>query len=276
MTEANSSEKRGFFTVINHEFTWFITGRMLFIGGLRMTPVLLGWKLYEITGSKLALGILGLSEVIPAILLALPAGVKDGINYEADNTAATLVLYAPSKNRVSVIGDLTGSNWAEQLPYQMNKTPDGNYWWIRLTGLTPGTEYSFQYLVDGTLKIAEPYAEKILDPWNDPFIPSTTYPGLKPYPANLTSGIVSVLQTNQSTYNWQSNSYTRPDKRKLVIYELLLRDFLANHDWATLNDTLNYLKNMGITAIQLMPINEFEGYLSWGYNPDFYFAPDKY
>lgn len=41
-----------------------------------MTPVLLGWRLYEITGSKLALGILGLSEVIPAIALALPAGVK--------------------------------------------------------------------------------------------------------------------------------------------------------------------------------------------------------
>lgn len=40
-----------------------------------MTPVLLGWKLYEITGSKLALGILGLSEVIPAIAVALPAGV---------------------------------------------------------------------------------------------------------------------------------------------------------------------------------------------------------
>ncbi|MBP6215641.1 MAG: MFS transporter, partial [Chitinophagaceae bacterium] len=48
----------------------------LFIAGLRMTPVLLGWRLYEITGSKLALGFLGLSEVIPAIALALPAGVK--------------------------------------------------------------------------------------------------------------------------------------------------------------------------------------------------------
>jgi MFS family permease len=40
-----------------------------------MAPVLLGWKLYEVTGSKLALGILGLSEVIPAIAIALPAGV---------------------------------------------------------------------------------------------------------------------------------------------------------------------------------------------------------
>lgn len=70
------SIKNIFSTVINKEFTWFITARILFIAGLRMTPVLLGWRLYEITGSKLALGFLGLSEVIPAIALALPAGVK--------------------------------------------------------------------------------------------------------------------------------------------------------------------------------------------------------
>ncbi len=63
-------------SIINSEFTWFIIARILFIAGLRMTPVLLGWRLYEITGSKLALGMLGLSEVIPAIALALPAGVK--------------------------------------------------------------------------------------------------------------------------------------------------------------------------------------------------------
>lgn len=61
---------------INQEFTWYVIARIIFIAGIRMTPVLLGWKLYELTGSKLSLGILGLSEVIPAILLALPAGVK--------------------------------------------------------------------------------------------------------------------------------------------------------------------------------------------------------
>jgi MFS family permease len=65
-----------YFPIINPEFTWFVIARFLFIAGLRMTPVLLGWKLYEITGSELSLGILGLSEVIPAVLLALPAGVK--------------------------------------------------------------------------------------------------------------------------------------------------------------------------------------------------------
>src|SRR5262245_30358977 len=61
--------------MINKEFKVFIIARFLFIAGLRMSPVLLGWKLYEVTGSKLSLGILGLSEVIPAVLLALPAGV---------------------------------------------------------------------------------------------------------------------------------------------------------------------------------------------------------
>ncbi|CAN5311292.1 hypothetical protein BH09BAC2_BH09BAC2_05670 [soil metagenome] len=207
----------------------------------------------------------------------LPAGVRDGINYEnADATKATLVLYAPGKTRVGVIGDLPGSSWAEQAQYQMSKTPDGNYWWITLTGLTTGTEYSFQYLVDGTLKVADAYAEKILDPWNDQYIPSTTYPGLKAYPSSYTSGVVSELQTNAPAYTWGSTSYTRPDKRSVVLYELLVRDFVAKHDWNTLNDTLNYLKNLGINAIEFMPFNEFEGNLSWGYNPDYYFAPDKY
>ena len=206
---------------------------------------------------------------------ALPAGVRDGINYEAGNTSVVLVLNAPGKNRVSVIGTFAGSNWAEQSTYQMNKTPDNNYWWIRITGLAPGTEYAYQYMVDGQLKIADPYAEKILDPWNDASISPATYPGLMAYPAQ-TSGIVSVLQTSQPAYTWQVNNFSRPDKRGLIIYELLLRDFLAAHDWKTLRDTLTYLKNMGINAIELMPFNEFEGNNSWGYNPDFYFAPDKY
>lgn len=205
----------------------------------------------------------------------LPAGARDGINYNG-STSATLVLYAPSKGRVSVIGEFTGSNWVEQSQYQMNKTPDGNYWWISINGLTPGNEYAYQYLVDGTLKIADPYTEKILDPYNDIYISATTYPGLKAYPTGLTSGIVSVLQTSAPGYTWAVNNFTRPDKRNLMIYELLVRDYVAAHDWKTLRDTLSYIKKLGINTVEIMPFNEFEGNNSWGYNPDFYFAPDKY
>ncbi|HEX5651949.1 MAG TPA: alpha-amylase family glycosyl hydrolase [Chitinophagaceae bacterium] len=215
--------------------------------------------------------------VAPVInIAALPAGVRDGINYEGGNTAATLVLYAPGKSRVSLIGEFPGSNWVEQSAYVMNKTPDGNYWWLRITGLSPGTEYAFQYLVDGALKIGEPYAEKILDPSNDPAITAATYPGLRSYPTGLTSGIVSLLQTGAPAYTWANTIFSRPDKRNLVIYELLLRDFVAAHDWKTLRDTLNYFKRMGINAIEIMPFNEFENNNSWGYNPSYFLAPDKY
>ena len=206
----------------------------------------------------------------------LPAGVRDGINYLPGNTSVVLVLNAPGKTRVSVIGEFPGSNWTEQTSYVMNKTPDGNYWWLQINGLTPGTEYAFQYLVDGSLKVGEPYAEKILDPSNDGTITPATYPSLKPYPTGLTSGIVSVVQTNAPGYTWAVNNFSRPDKRNLVIYELLLRDFVAAHDWKTLKDTLSYFKTMGINAIELMPFNEFEGNESWGYNPDYFLAPDKY
>ncbi|GAA4342651.1 alpha-amylase family glycosyl hydrolase [Flaviaesturariibacter amylovorans] len=204
---------------------------------------------------------------------ALPAGVVDGVNYTS-NTTATLVLRAPNKTKATVIGDF--NNWTEDLNYVMNRTPDGKFFWLNLTGLTAGTQYAFQYKVDDTIRIADPYSTMILDPWNDQFISATTYPGLKPYPTGKTTGIVGVLQTAAPTYTWNSNSYSRPDKRTLVAYELLVRDFLANPNWDKLTDTLSYFKNLGINAIEIMPFNEFEGNLSWGYNPDFYFAPDKY
>lgn len=206
---------------------------------------------------------------------ALPAGAKEGINYDAaDATKATLVLYAPNKTRVSVLGDF--NNWTETIAHQMNRTPDGNYYWVTLSGLTAGTEYAYQYLIDGSLKVADPNTEKVLDPWNDQYIPASTYPSLKPYPTGLTTGIVSVLQTNQVNYNWQANSFVRPDKKNLVIYELLVRDFLSAPNWQNLKDTLDYLKRLGVNAIELMPVTEFEGNLSWGYNVSFFFAPDKY
>jgi Alpha amylase, catalytic domain/Ig-like domain CHU_C associated/Fibronectin type III domain/Carbohydrate-binding module 48 (Isoamylase N-terminal domain) len=207
-------------------------------------------------------------------IAALPAGAIEGINYLPGNTSATLVLYAPNKTSVNVIGDF--NNWTSTCASQMNKTPDGNYYWITLTGLTPGTEYGFQYLVDNTIKIADPYTQKILDPDNDQYITSVTYPNLKPYPAGLTTGLVGILQTAEPQYTWLANSFVKPDKRNLMAYELLIRDFTAEHSYQSLIDSLNYLKGVGINAIELMPINEFDGNESWGYNPSYFFAPDKY
>lgn len=203
----------------------------------------------------------------------VPAGAKDGINYQEGDTSAILVLFAPGKQNIYVIGDF--NNWTAAPKYQMNVTPDGKRFWIRLTGLTPGTEYAYQYYIDGKLKVADYNTEKVLDPDNDKYISTATYPGLKAYPTGKTTGIVSVLQTAKPAYNWQVTNFTRPDKRNLILYELLVRDFTAAGNWQTLRDTLGYLKGLGINAIELMPFNEFEGNDSWGYNPNFYFAPDK-
>ena len=212
--------------------------------------------------------------VIPSPTVAdLPEGIKDGINY-INGTTIVLSLFAPNKELSFVVGDFNNWQWGENA--FMNRTPDGNRFWIQLDNLNPGEEYAYQYFVDGTAFIGDPYCEKVLDPWNDQYISNTTYPNLKPYPNGLADGIVSVLQTEQQPYIWVTNTFEPPAKTDLIVYELLIRDFIGAHSFAVLKDTLSYLKTLGINAIELMPINEFEGNLSWGYNPNFYFAPDKY
>jgi len=204
------------------------------------------------------------------LLDQVPDGAVDGINY-VDGQTVTLVLHAPHKEDVFVIGDF--NNWTPNSASRMAK--DGDRFWITLNGLSSGELYGYQYLVDGSLLVADPYTEMTLDP-NDKWIDEATYPGLKPYPEELTSGITSVLQPGREAYAWTHTGFTPPGKENLVIYELLLRDFLEAHDWTTLTDTLNYLAELGVNAIELLPVNEFEGNESWGYNPSFYFAADKY
>lgn len=211
---------------------------------------------------------------LPANTVAnIPAGDTDGINYELGDTSVVLVLYAPGKQNIVVLGDF--NNWQNSTNYLMNITPDGKRFWIRIHGLTPATEYAYQYLIDQALKLADYNCEKILDPDYDKYIPVSTYPNLKAYPTGKTTGIVSVLQTAKPKYTWQVNNFARPNKQNLVIYELLVRDYVAAGNFQTLKDTLSYLQRLGVNAIEIMPFNEFEGNSSWGYNPDFYFAPDK-
>ena len=204
---------------------------------------------------------------------ARPAGRRDGITFEDNNTKAVLILYAPLKNKVAVVGDF--NNWTQTCSGQMKK--DGNYFWTEVTNLTPGTSYRFQYIIDDAIRIADPYSELVLDPNNDRFISPATYPNMPAYPTGKTTGgIVGVMTPGEAAYNWTSNSYVRPDKKDLMVYELLVRDFVGTHSWQTLKDTLNYIKNLGFNAVHLLPFNEFDGNESWGYNPMYFFAPDKY
>lgn len=201
---------------------------------------------------------------------ALPEDVKNGINYPS-TTSATLVLEAPNKEHVFVIGDF--NDWTINSDYLMKK--DGEQFWLNIEGLESSEEYMFQYLVDGEIRVADPYSEKIGSPFDDgEIISENRYPGLKPYPNGETSEAVSFLQTNKSDFEWAD--FTKPEKENLMIYELLIRDFTEERTYEAVVSKFDYLQELGINAIELMPVQEFEGNLSWGYNPAFMFAIDKY
>lgn len=206
----------------------------------------------------------------PVTAAPKPAAYRRGINYTGD-TSAALALWAPHKESVFVLGDF--NHWEVNNAYQMKK--DGDWFWLDITGLTPGMPYVFQYLIDGQIRIADPYTAQTSDP-NDQYISTATYPGLPEYPTGKAQGVATVLETGQTPYAWEVTSFTPPAKDRLVIYELLIRDFTTERSYQAVIGKLDYLQELGVNVLELMPVNEFEGNLSWGYNPSFYFAPDKY
>jgi 1,4-alpha-glucan branching enzyme len=216
---------------------------------------------------------------------AMPSGLLDGINYNAaDATRATLVLDAPLKDFVYVAGSF--NNWQPDGNYAMKKDPATGKFWLELTGLISGTNYSYQYwVVDATpiagtpslVKTADPYSTLVLSPFDDGGIPAASYPNLPAYPVGQERE-VTVLQTGQSPYAWSTSTtnFVKPEKEKLVVYELLVRDFNAGRTYQSVIDKMDYFKNLKINAIELLPVMEFEGNESWGYNTSFHMALDKF
>ena len=213
---------------------------------------------------------------------ARPAGVDMGIYYdENDPTKVTLCTYAASKTQaakhVLLLGDVT--DWKLSNDYQLYK--DGNYFWITLTGLEPKKEYRFQYVVvraDGVkVQMSDLYSEKVLHP-DDAYEPSTIDPTLIGYPLKgADGGYVTVIQTGKEKYKWSDYTlnFKRPNKNNLVIYELWVYDYTAKRSIKGVMDRLDYIQNLGVNAIELMPVSEFEGNYNWGYSPTHYFAFDK-
>jgi 1,4-alpha-glucan branching enzyme len=202
---------------------------------------------------------------------ALPVGYIKGVNYTS-STSAGFVLWAPDKEFVYLLGDF--NDWILQNEYQMKK--DGDYFWLDVDGLISGQQYVYQFYIDGELYIADPYTEQVSDPSHDNSISEETYPGLVKYPHGKTDGIASVMIPGQTPFLWEVTDFTPPEKSKMVVYELLIRDFHGNHSYKAVRENLDYLEELGVNVLELMPVNEFEGNESWGYNPSFYFAPDKY
>lgn len=220
-------------------------------------------------------------EGVTAVSKSRPSGVSNGIYYGADGTSVTLCTYAASKTeaakRVFLLGDMT--DWKLDAQHQLYK--DGNYFWITLTGLKKGKEYRFQYAVeraDGVRKqICDIYSEKVLHP-DDQYEPRKVNPTLISYPTKgADGGYVTVIQPGKAEYPWSDATlnFKRPKKENLIIYEAWVYDYTAARTFKGLMNRLDYIQNLGVNAIELMPVSEFEGNISWGYNPTLYFAVDK-
>ena len=205
-----------------------------------------------------------------------PAALEDGVTVDASTTGqVSFSLFAPGKEFVYVIGD--HSNWEIEDEYLMKldeARADSAHFWLTIDGLEDGT-YRFQYVVDGDLRIADLFSEQILDPDLDRYITSSVHPGMPVYPTGKTTGVVGVFEIGAEEYNWQIPDFDRPLQHDLVIYELLLRDFVEESTFEILRDTLDYLERLGVNAIELMPVSNFDGNDSWGYNPNFHGALDK-
>ena len=213
----------------------------------------------------------------------LPEGMHHGINYNADGTV-TLVLYdrddnGKGKGYCYLVSELSG--WTRDPDYAMHRDDEEGVWWITLTDLDPDKEYMFQYSYGSTSfddrRTFDPYTEILYDTSNDKWINSEVYPGLSSsYPA---SGFISAFQINRPEYDWKVDDYQIEDENDLVIYELLLRDFTDNAygegNLKAAMEYLDYLENLGVNAIELMPVQEFDGNDSWGYGTHAYFAMDK-
>ena len=223
----------------------------------------------------------------------LPTGAQHGINYEIEGeNTVTLVLY--DRDNQGKSHDFCNLLWDENWwgDSSKPKTPlhyddDSGCWWITLTDLDPDKQYKFQYQLGYGSNVSvttfDPYTEIVYDRSNDQWISSTTYPNLEAEYGNThygrDNGFISAFKINRDVYDWKVEDYDIEDKHDLVIYELLVRDFTDNaYGEGSIKAALgqlDYLKTLGVNAIELMPIQEFDGNDSWGYGNHAYFALDK-
>ena len=212
----------------------------------------------------------------PVVDEAMPADLKHGINIHDDNSV-TFVLYAADKDGAMhdycyLVGDW---NNFERIPEAaMKRDTKAGCWWLRVEGFNPDKEYRYNFRLGNPpvsdIIVSDPYTEIVYDQWNDQYID-----GAPAFPEGA-KALVSAFQINKPVYNWKHSDFKVEDKNDLVIYEMHFRDFSTTQNIEGAMAQLDYIQNLGVTAVELMPIQEFDGNLSWGYDPNHWFALDKY
>lgn len=191
----------------------------------------------------------------------VPVGSDDGLNISGNDIVITL--YAPAKEYVTLKG-----SWNQEITAgEMMKLSGDTLWWYQAT--LPDGDYTYQFNIEGIKDIADPWSKDVY--WKDP---SGIYE----------SGYYGDAKTNfsigEDPFEWTDQTFNIPEMRNVIVYELHVDDFAGyNDEFGTYQEVIakieaGYFNDLGVTALEFMPLNEFEGSYSWGYNPTFYMAPE--
>ena len=212
-----------------------------------------------------------------------PGGTPKMGPVKNEDGSVTFCLGAPGKSNVVLVGSWNDYAYSSSQVMDFHETDNGKYFWTTVSDLDNETMYCYYFIVDGEYTVGDPYARLVLDPYNDKWLDTNVFPDLPAYPWDKVETVpVAVYQGSMNDYDWQVENFVGVDPSDLIIYELLFRDFTGTEGKAFGDGTvrqaiekLPYLLNLGVNAIELLPIMEFNGNNSWGYNPNFYFAVDK-
>ncbi|OYP31679.1 1,4-alpha-glucan branching protein [Rhodopirellula sp. MGV] len=161
-------------------------------------------------------------------------------------------VWAPNADRVAVIGDF--NDWK---PDKHMLVSEGNgYWFANVDTAKVGDEYKFRiYNGELTLDRIDPYAREV------------------------TNSVGNAI-VYEDRFDWAGDAFERPAHQELVIYEMHIGTFNRKQDdhpgtFKAAIEKLPHLQQLGINAIQIMPVGEFAGDWSWGYNPAHPFAVEQ-
>lgn len=192
--------------------------------------------------------------------------------YKENNNWYIIFHAAPGDTNVKIYGDFTNGQFGA---VALTRTPDKKFWWLKgsdaIFPQAPKHGDSYRFVLDrnGTTQT-----------FQDPAARWVTHSGLDASGPGMGMSRINL----SSDYTWQSNSWTRPTQDKLNIYQVHPLRFTDRNGGTPFQEVIeeldndgtnDYINNLGVTALELLPVNEFAGALSWGYNPSFFYAVEE-
>ena len=181
------------------------------------------------------------------------APVHEGMGAIVHQGGAAFRVWAPNAGSVFVKGEF--NDWSDEAT-ALSQEENGT-WYADVASAKPGQEYKF-LILNGDQKLER----------------------IDPYARQVTNSTGNGVIYDASGFDWQQDNFELPPHNELAIYEMHIGSFFTSEEgkpggFDTALKKLGDLKRLGVNAIQIMPVAEFAGDYSWGYNPAHIFAVES-